>query len=266
MPSTLCSHAFDNDELRKLQQQAQLASGMANSLNAISSELSPEAIKSIKNFGQQLECYLVNFEHSELGRAMAQSAEMAAQIANRLGALTPPIELSSVIKPEYLEGVRALVDFANRIAPVKDIIDQRQIPSLEALADAIEGVPNEAIADRIEKTFPLKAPDAVENDTTTISSFKASDFLLTLAAILEIWSNLVGIGLLPKALLATDLLNDLSSKVESMIRECQETNREQKDLSNNRILKDCPPEINGDEAPEDLTHNRPLHEPTSTLI
>lgn len=266
MTTTLSFHSLDNEGLCKLQQTVQLASAMADNLNTIAFELSPETIKAIENFGQKVDCSLANLEHSELGRAIAQSAEMAGQIAKKLELLTPSIELSSVINHEYLEGARALVDFATRIAPVKDIIDQRQIPSIEALADAIEGVPDEDIADRIKKTFPIKAPDTVANATATTSSFKLSDFLLTLAAILGIWANLVDIGLLPKTPLATDLLNDLSSKVKSVIHQCQETNREQKDLSHNRILKDCPAEINGNETPADLTHDRPLHEPSSTLI
>ena len=78
---------------------------------------------------------------------MTQSVELATQMAKKLEALPYPIDLSSVIKPEYLDGIRNLVEFANRI----DVIDQRQIPSIEALADAIEGVPDEKIADQSER-------------------------------------------------------------------------------------------------------------------
>lgn len=257
----------DSAYMRSIQQQAELAATMAANLKVVSFVTSPETIKAIENFGQRVGPYLASFENSDLHKAMIQSVELATQMAKRLEALSYPVDLSSIIKPEYLDGIRNLVDFANRIAPVKDVIEQRQVPSIEALADAIEGIPDEEIADQIKKTFPAKTTDSTGVTTTTSpSSISLVDWLQILALILSMWSDSVNIGLLPKTPLATKLLDDIVTNIESVIREHQKADSEHKDLSCDRISQDGPSEIERNDAPDDLTPARLSHSPSSTLI
>lgn len=256
----------DSAYMRSIQQQIELAATMAASLKAVSFVASPETIKVIENFGQRTGPYIASFENSKLHKPMTQSVELATQMAKKLEALPYPIDLSSVIKPEYLDGIRNLVEFANRIAPFKDVIDQRQIPSIEALADAIEGVPDEKIADQIRKTFPAQtAGSTVVATTTSESSVSLMVWLSILALIIGIWSDLVNIGLLPKTPFATELWDDIVTDIESVIREHQKADREHKDLSCDRLAQDGPSDIERNDASHDLTPDRLSHSPSSTL-